>query len=349
MSQPEFQSVIVIGAGLIGTASAYALTKSGFQVTLVEASEAPAMGASFANGGMITPSMSDPWNGPGIGGHILSAFFNPDSGMRVHPRAISSLLGWGVRFILNSSPRHFRQATRSNFFLANYSLSVTKAWRQELDLGYDAVDRGTLKVFATQDAMAGPLQIAQDLSPDGLQYQVLDMQEILAMQPALAAVKDRIAGAIYYPDDSVGNARLFTCELQSRAQALGCKVHFNTQVTSIAPQDSRVTVVARSGQALHADCLVVAAAIDSLDLLDPLGLHIPIRPAKGYSVSFPVAPDHLPRYAVVDDARHIAVTPIGDQASRCRDGGICWQGYLGFGAANPHAAALFRRPVPAVV
>ena len=98
---------LVIGAGLMGVTSAYELLMRGHSVTLIEELEAPALVTSFANAGILTPSLPEPWNGPGVYKNLVKSLFNPSASMRLRWHAIPSLMGWGIKFLKYSSAPHF--------------------------------------------------------------------------------------------------------------------------------------------------------------------------------------------------------------------------------------------------
>ena len=99
--------IVVVGAGLIGVTSAYRLQRAGHTVTVVERESAVARGASYANGSMLTPSMADPWNAPGVWKELLRSLGRADAPMLVRPHAIPSLFTWGLRFLAASSTTRF--------------------------------------------------------------------------------------------------------------------------------------------------------------------------------------------------------------------------------------------------
>lgn len=306
------RSVIIVGAGLAGATSAYVLARAGYSVRVFEASPAPGLETSFANGGMLTPSMPDPWNGPGVWRHLLSSLFDPSSSLMLRPRAIPSLLGWGPRFLLNARPQRFAASTRANFLLARYSTELTRRWRQEERLEFDCSDVGTIKFFRDRDAMAGPLAISHSLADLGLRFVVLGRPDVVALEPALAPIAGRIAGAIHFPDDLAGDAYKFTCAMAQRAREMRARFFYNAPVQAIATEGSRAIGVRSGGSFYHADAVVVAAANNSRRLLRRLGLGLPVRPAKGYSVTFDLVDGRsAPRHAVVDDAMHAAAVPLG--------------------------------------
>ncbi len=306
-------SVLIIGAGLIGATTAYALVKRGINVMVIDAGSEAATGASHANGGMLTPSMPDPWNGPGIGKHLLHSLFDSSSGMLLRLHAVPSLLGWGSVFLRHSTRQRHRQATAANFQLAQYSLGITRKWREHLAMDYDSADLGSIKLFRQESAMETPLRIAGELKRFGMEFRLLNARETVTLEPALEAVHNKIAGAIHYPQDGVGNARLFTQAILRNAQKLGCEVHWNTVIDKIKVESGRVTGVSGGAGFFKAEQVVIAAANGSYKLLRPQGIRVPVRPAKGYSITIAAEGlNALPVHPVVDDANHMAIVPIGN-------------------------------------
>ena len=129
---------LVIGGGLLGLCTAKALADKGIEVEVLEAREAVGMETSFANGGMLTPSLPDPWNAPGVYRHLVASLFDPKSSMKLHLSSIPSLLSWGLGFLRNSSPGRFYESVESNYHLARYSLDLTAVWRERLQFDYCA-------------------------------------------------------------------------------------------------------------------------------------------------------------------------------------------------------------------
>ena len=115
--------VVVIGAGLIGTTTAWYLAERGLNVTVVERRESPGLETSFANGGLLTPSEADPWNAPGTLGRMLHWLGREDSPLLLRPQALPGMLGWGLKFLRASRPAPHLRSTLATLRLALYSLS----------------------------------------------------------------------------------------------------------------------------------------------------------------------------------------------------------------------------------
>lgn len=309
------KSVIVVGGGLVGVASAYVLTKRGLNVVLVEAREGVALETSFANGGMITPSMPDPWNGPGVWRHFLKSLFNPDSAMLLRLGQIPALAPWGVRFLGNSRSRPHRDATLANFFLCEYSARITRAWRDDEGLEFDSADGATLKFFRSEGDMAGPLAIARSLETYGLRFEILDSRKTVELEPALIPIEDRIAGAIAFPGDGRGDAHKFTRLLADSFAKAGGRLKLGDPVSHlISAKDKVIGVALIGGETLQADAVVVCTGNAVGRMTAPFGIKLPIRPAKGYSLTFDAEGlPNLPTHPVVDDGMHAAVVPLGSR------------------------------------
>src|SRR5581483_5037829 len=143
--------VVVIGSGLMGVASAYFLAREGCEVMVIDRESGPALGTSHANAGMLTPSMADPWNSPGVFWHLLKWLGREDAPFLLRPSAIPAMTKWGLSFIANSRPDRFRANMEKNLRLASYSLDVLRGLRGSVKgLDYDARSNGTLTIFRDQ-------------------------------------------------------------------------------------------------------------------------------------------------------------------------------------------------------
>ncbi|HSD68485.1 MAG TPA: FAD-dependent oxidoreductase, partial [Woeseiaceae bacterium] len=136
-------TTLVVGAGLLGLCTARSLLARGETVRVLEAREAVALETSYANGGMLTPSLPEPWNDPGVHRHLAASLFDPKSAMKLHLHAVPSLFVWGISFLRNSAPSRFYRACEDNFRLASYSLEQTRAVSRQLNLQYSQASGGT--------------------------------------------------------------------------------------------------------------------------------------------------------------------------------------------------------------
>ncbi len=310
---PE-QPVLVVGGGLAGVTTLYELALEGIPAILLESKPELAAGASHANGGLLTPGLGEPWNSPGVHKHLFASLFDPASPMKLRLRAIPGLTGWGIRFLMNSGRKRFERSTIANFLLSAYSLERTTQLAEQLGLEYDARQAGCLKVFHDEDEMSESLRLCRLLQPYGLRFEVLDTDKVVTLEPSLAGAADKIGCGIFYPDDASGDARAFTLALANAAVAQGAEIRTAVKVDKLIRSNGRITGVVARGETLNGT-VVLTAGVDSPALSRTAGLSLPIKPAKGYSltVDATMLGDDGPRIPVVDQHMHAAVSPLGDR------------------------------------
>ncbi|HVC36954.1 MAG TPA: FAD-dependent oxidoreductase, partial [Gammaproteobacteria bacterium] len=252
-SHPMKRDVIVIGAGLIGTTTAWYLAERGLNVTVLERLESPGLDTSFANGGLLTPSEADPWNAPGTFGRLLRWLGREDSPLLLRPRALPGMLGWGLKFLRASRTTPHLRSTMATLRLALYSLSALNELGQQLSLNYDRLNNGTLKIFRDRKALEHSWELADALRHLSLESRLLNPGEAVGLEPLLESVSKHLVGAIYYPGDGSGDAYRFTCELQKHALAAGVQFHFNSSVSRIHRQGRRIRALLTEEGEISAD------------------------------------------------------------------------------------------------
>lgn len=305
--------VVIVGTGIVGLASARFLLAEGVRdLVVVDRAAGPAEGTSFANGALLHPSSVEPWNSPGILGYVLRHLGREDASVLLRARALPSLLGWGLRFLRESSAERFRANALANTALAVHSMRCMR----EIGLdpaGFDHATRGSLMVFRDAAALDAAIEWASLIASAGVRHRVLDRSALLTVEPALAPVAGELAGAIHNLDDETGDCHRFCQALCSELAAAGAEMHWGAEVESLeAGRDGVRALRLRDGRRIGADAVVLAAGPQSTALARPLGLRLPIRPAKGYSLTYRLAPDApAPRVPVVDRGLHVAVTPLG--------------------------------------
>ena len=304
---------VVIGCGVIGVTTAYLLRQRGHDVLVLERREGAGLETSFANGALLTPSMPEPWNTPGCWRVLLASLGRSDAALQLRWGAIPSLGRWGVAFLRNSGRERFRQNTLNNVRLALYSLEAMKALREETGIEYARTARGSLKIFRDRATLDRAVAAAQHLAVEGLSFRALSRQETVDLEPALAPIETQLAGAIHYEKDETGDAYRFCVGLAERARAQGVEFRFGAAVSSLEAGAREIKAIRVGQERIVADCYIVAGGSYSAPLLEPIGLRIPVRPAKGYSVTLersPVEPSlSVP---VVDDDFHAAIVPFGE-------------------------------------
>ena len=306
----------IIGGGLIGLSTAYALLERGAgHVRIIEAREEVALETSFANAGMVHASLARPWNEPGIALKILKQLLGGDTAMRLSLRALPSLAMWAPEFLRNSSYKNHWGATQHNYALARYSLRLNQEWRDKLDIQDNYSGRGLLKIFRTEKEFGAAKTHSNILQEWGLETHFLNPAQAADKEPALAQVTGALAGALYYPNDFKADAYLFCKALEREVIRLGGTLETGTKSLGFIKKDGGIIGVETGKGERLARNTVVAAGARSYQLLRPLGIKLPLRPVKGYSLSFQLGIDQActPTIPVVDEGLHVAITPLGHQ------------------------------------
>ena len=220
-------------------------------------------------------------------------------------------MGWGLTFLGNSHPMSYRDSTLRNLRLALFSLTALDALRRQTGLEYSRAAGGTLKLFRSGQALRDALHAADHLLTEGLKLRALSIDETVRLEPALAPIAGQLAGAIHYPLDETGDAYRFCIGLVLHLRQRGVSFVFGTNVLEIEGRSGRIAAVSSDKARFTGDLYVVAAGSYSMPLLKPLGVRLPVRPAKGYSVTFesPTGTPEL-KVPVVDDEMHAAVVPV---------------------------------------
>ena len=317
--------VAVLGGGVIGVTTAWALARQGAEVTLVERQSDIALETSFANAGQVSPGYSTPWAAPGIPLKALRWLFQAHAPLAIRPDGTLFQWRWMAAMLANCSASRYAVNKERMMRLSEYSRDCLRAWRAETGIAYDERSGGTLQLFRTQaqlDAAARDVAVLQDC---GVPFELLDAAGVVRVEPALARASAPVAGGLRLPNDETGDCHLFTRQLAERARALGVQLRTGCSVQALAHDGRRITGVQLAdadGQArtLQADRYVLAAGSYSRALLQPLGLDIPVYPVKGYSLTIPLVDASLaPQSTVLDETYKIALTRLGD---RLRVGGM---------------------------
>lgn len=309
--------VVIIGAGLIGICSAYALQKAGAKVTIIERREGPGLETSFANGSLQHPSMVEPWNTPGVGWDLLRWLGREDAPLLLHLNQLPSLSFWGLRFLAQSAPARHRANNLKNLRLALLNRLEMDALRADTNVAFHWKKTGIIAVAREPAALKASRENAEFLEPHGVNFRPLTRDETIAMEPALAPIANEIAGAVYFTDDERGDPLAFSTGMTDVLQSRGVKFVFNTRVDSIRTDGARITAAQTSADDIEGDAYILAAGSFSPLIAGPLGIDVPVRPAKGYSATINCKGNpHAPKLPIGDSGVHAAVTPMDDERVR---------------------------------
>lgn len=305
-------NVLVLGAGVVGTACAHYLHGAGHRVMVLERRSAPALETSFGNAGGVCPGFAGPWAAPGMPLKAMRWMLDRWAPLALRPKLDPHQWAWLAAFMANCTAERFARNKARMQRIAHYSKGCLVALRQETGIAYDHGEGGVLQLFRTEDEVAGGRRAAAVLEKFGVTHALLDAEGVIAAEPALARSAIRFAGGLNLPGDETGDCAMFTAALAKRLAAEGVTFAFDTTVTRLRVEAGRLRAVETDKGVHEADAVVVALGVEAPFLLRPLGLNLPIYPVKGYSITVDLASDDDgPRSAVMDEHSKVMIARLG--------------------------------------
>ncbi len=306
--------VLVLGAGVIGVTTAYYLARAGHGVTVLDRGPEAGRETSFANGGQLSSSHASPWAAPSAPATALKWLGRTDAPLLFRLRADPALWSWSLKFLANCTAHRFRINTERALRMALYSRQALADLRAETTIAYDRLSRGILHFFRDEKSFAKARRQADFMAGLGCREEILNREECLALEPALARTHETIMGGLYSPEDESGDAYLFTKALAGRCRDLGVVFRFATTIKQFRSETGRITGVETDKGVLGAENYVLALGSFSPLLARPLGLKLPVYPAKGYSVTLPMErPGKGPQVSLTDDALKLVYSRLGER------------------------------------
>jgi D-amino-acid dehydrogenase len=309
--------VLVLGAGVVGTTTAWYLAAAGHEVVVVERQKGAGLETSYANGGQISVCHAEPWANPDAPLRILKWIWRDDAPLLFRLRMDPDQWGWGARFLYECQPWRTRENIGQIVRLALYSRAMLQRLREETAIQYDALTRGILHFYMDRRIFDSAVEAAELMRGYGLDREPKTPEEAVLIEPALAHARSRIVGATYTPSDESGDAHKFTHALAKLLAQRGVQFHYGHAIQGVkmtAGQVQGVVVKPPEGpeQALVADAYVVALGSYSPLLTRPIGVELPIYPAKGYSASVEVLDESkAPSVSLTDDEAKIVFSRLG--------------------------------------
>ena len=307
--------VVVLGAGIIGVTSAWYLANAGHEVTVVERQAGPGLETSFANGGQISVCHAEPWANPAALSKIVRWLGREDAPLLWRFRLDPRQWAWGVRFLAQCGAGRTRRNIEALVALGLHSRQCLRELRAALGLKYDHLEKGILHFYTDAREFEHAIPQAELMTRLGCPRKVVSSAECQVIEPALAAIASQIVGGTYTPDDESGDAHLFSQALAARCREAGVLFRYGTTVRDLVREGDRISCVRTGdGETIRADAYVVALGSYTPLLLAPLGVSLPIYPAKGYSITIPLADDALaPTVSLTDDGYKLVYTRLGQR------------------------------------
>jgi D-amino-acid dehydrogenase len=307
--------IAVIGAGIVGVTTAYELAADGHQVTVFERRGSVAEETSFANAGVVAPGYVTPWAAPGMPAKVLTHLLSRHAPVKLRLPLTRTDLGWMLQW-WRACKLETYMANRARLQrLAFYSRERMHWLVDSLQLEYDR-SPGYLVLLRSEKDQRMVQPGLQVLREAGVSFHEIDADTARAVEPALNP-DTPFLGAIHLPEDEAGNCRQFALLMKDAARTAGAKFNFNTTVLPLDPA-APASITVQQGQdapvriPFHA--VVVCGGLESVSLLRPLGLRVPMAPVYGYSISAPLREAlNAPRSALMDERYKVAITRLGDR------------------------------------
>jgi len=316
--------VLILGSGVVGVTSAYYLAKKGFDVTVIDRQSSVGLETSFANAGQISPGYSAPWAAPGVPMKALKWIFQRHSPLALKPDFSLWQLQWTFKLLQNCNAKSYDCNKERMVRLAEYSRDCLGELRADTGIAYEGRTQGTLQVFRTQKQLDAEAKDIAVLGRMGVPFEHLDPDGCVKIEPGLASVKHNLLGGLRLPHDETGDCQLFTSNLAVEAKKIGVKFRQDVSINRLMTSGNKIVGVeintASGVETLDAEQYVVALGSYSRQLMQGMGLDIPVYPVKGYSLTVPVVnSDAAPISTVMDETYKVAITRFDN---RIRVGGM---------------------------
>ena len=307
------KSIAVIGGGITGATTAYALAKRGYAVTLIEKHRYSAMETSFANGGQLSASNAEVWNHWSTILKGMKWMLKSDAPLLVNPKPSWHKISWFAEFIGNLP--NYRSNTIETTKLAIAAREHLFAWAQNENIDFDLKKQGILHIYRDKKGFDHAGKVSIMLAAGGLERRAVSPEEMRAIEPTLAG---NYYGGYFTESDCTGDIHKFTVGIAAAAERLGVKMLFGHDVTRIQSNGTQATVSLmqeQSQQEIKFDSVVVCAGVASRNIASQLGDRVNIYPVKGYSITVNLldaqSQASAPQVSLLDDETKLVTSRLG--------------------------------------
>lgn len=307
------KSYVIIGGGITGVTTAYALVKRGYRVTLIERHRYAAMETSFANGGQLSASNAEVWNHWGTVFKGLKWIFKKDAPLLINMKPSWHKASWFAEFM--AAIPNYKANTIQTAKMAIDARKHLFSWAEQEGVDFDLKKEGILHIYRDQIGFRHAGEVSKLLAAGGLHREAVTPSEMKLIEPTLSG---EYYGGYYTESDSTGDIHKFTVGLAKACERLGVKFIHDHEVVQVQSNGERVQVQIKSGSQLEQlsfDNIVVCAGIASRDLAAQLGDRLNVYPVKGYSITVNLNDEQsqqgAPTVSLLDDETKLVTSRLG--------------------------------------
>ncbi|WP_171110100.1 MULTISPECIES: FAD-dependent oxidoreductase [Streptomyces] len=301
-------NAVIVGAGVIGLATAHRLAQDGLAVTVVDAAHDGAAGASVHNAGWIVPIMSTPVPAPGMLGKALRWMARRDSPLYVRPSPRPEHVRFMLGMLRHCNPRDFAYGVEALTCLNKRTLRLFDEYEKD-GIPFEQHRTGQLLVFTTRHTMDEYRAATAPMERIGHTAVPLSGDELRDLEPALGR---QVLTGLHCPQERHVDPASLVRSLEGRCRELGVRFLRDSRVTGIRSRGRTVTSVLAGGEEVHGDLFVLAAGVHTGRLSRLAGHPLPIQPGKGYGFDDTSGSVTL-RHSVYLGEAKVAVTPLSDR------------------------------------
>lgn len=309
--------IAIIGAGITGVTSAYALSKLGYKVTVYDRQRYPAMETSYANGGQLSASNAEVWNSTATVLKGLRWMWRKNAPLLLNPKFSWHKYSWLAQFMAQIP--NYRANTIATTRLAIEARQHLFDMAEAEGIDFDLERRGILHIYHDAAGFEAARRSNTLLQAGGLERFAVSGSEARNIEPTL---QTDCYGGFYTPSDATGDIHKFTSGLARACVRLGVTFMQDADVGQIGRGNpSYVLDVLRDGGTVReqheADAIVICAGAVSRKFARQLGDSLNIYPVKGYSISVHLddaqSQAAAPRVSLLDEAAKIVTSRLGDR------------------------------------
>jgi D-amino-acid dehydrogenase len=295
--------VVIVGGGIVGLSSAYALAKSGKSVTVIDRGEIKDS-ASFGNAGLFSPFEKNPLSYPGVVASTIKLMLMGKSPVILHPSLEIKQYKWLWNFIMSADKKRLMRTLALFEMYGEKSKEIYKQIIAESGCDFDFCDDGLILVYTEQDSYNQKISSVD--SKD--KYKILDFDELKSYIPM---VSDKVIGGVLLKRNAYMNPDKVMEGLKEHLKSLDVEFVLNEEIVDINTKDEKIYEVVGKSANYSADEFIFSTGADT-EILKKCGVDLMMIPAKGYSITFNTTKDMKPKIASLFADLFIAMTPRSD-------------------------------------